>query len=220
MDKRRIRILLVDDHAMIREGLRAMLSLSEDLEVIGEAGDGNQAIESVRSHRPDVVIMDIAMPGMDGLEATQRILRENPDTKVLILSQHDNDRYILPALRAGASGYVCKRSVGAELIEAIRTVRGGASYLPPAIADLVLRDYRQQRDHEQQADHCALSEREKEVLRLVAEGRTSQEIADLLSLSKKTVMSHRANIMTKLGMHNRADLIKYAIQLGLTDINM
>ncbi len=215
MDRPKIRILLVDDHPILREGLRALLVLNDDLQIVGEAGDGDQAIEMVRYQQPDVIIMDIAMPGMDGIEATRRILKEQPDSRILILSQHDNDRYILPVLRAGAAGYMLKRSIGAELVQAIRSVSRGESYLPPSIAKMLLRDYQSKRETPPEPGEAELTAREKEVLRLVAEGHTSREIAELLSLSKKTVLCHRANIMTKLGIHNRTELIKYAIRLGL-----
>ncbi len=216
MDK--IRVLLVDDHAILREGLKAMLALSEDIQVVGEAGDGWEALGAAERLAPEVAIMDMAMPGMDGLEATRHIVKEFPQTKILVLSQHDNERYILPVLRAGAMGYVLKRSVGAELVTAIRTVHQGQCFIPPAIAKMLLQDYREpERNKVPDGEDC-LTEREKEILKLVAEGRTSQEIAELLSLSKKTVMCHRANIYQKLGTHNRTELIRYAVQLQLIEI--
>ncbi len=212
-----IRILLVDDHAILREGLKALLSLSEDIQVVGEAGDGWEALAMAQRLAPEVIIMDMAMPGMDGLEATRRIIKTNPQTKILVLSQHDNERYILPVLRAGAMGYVLKRAVGAELVTAIRTVHRGECFVPPPIAKMMLRNY-QQEDLAIEPVEDRLTEREREVLKLVAEGRTSQEIAELLSLSKKTVMCHRANIYQKLGTHNRTELIKYAMQLHLIEL--
>jgi DNA-binding NarL/FixJ family response regulator len=215
----KLRVLLVDDHAILRDGLRALLALCDDIEVIGEAGDGQEAITSVQHFNPDVVVMDMAMPGMDGLEATRQIIKEHPQTRVLVLSQHDNERYILPVLRAGAMGYLLKSAVGEELVTAIRTVARGESYLHPSIARMVLQDY-QHPQPEVNEDNYGLTQREKQVLKLVAEGRTSQEIAELLHLSKKTVMCHRANIYQKLGTHNRTDLIKCAVQLELVDLSV
>jgi DNA-binding NarL/FixJ family response regulator len=213
---RGIRVLLVDDHAILREGLKALLSLSEDIQVIGEASDGWEALAMTQRLAPEVIIMDMAMPGMDGLEATRRITKASPQTKILVLSQHDNERYILPVLRAGAMGYVLKRAVGAELVTAIRTVHQGECFVPPPIAKMMLRNYQQESLATEPVED-ALTEREREVLKLVVEGRTSREIAEVLSLSKKTIMCHRANIYQKLGTHNRAELIKYAIRQGLAE---
>lgn len=206
-----IRVLLVDDHAILRAGLKALLSLSDDIQVVAEASDGRQAISSVREFSPDVVVMDMAMPGMDGLEATRHIIKERPLTKILVLSQHDNERYVLPILQAGAMGYVLKRSFADELVTAIRTVSRGESYIPPSLATMVLHNLRKPAPTNESVGEELLSERETEVLKLVAESRSSQEIADLLGLSKKTVMCHRANIMAKLSIHNRTELIKYAL---------
>jgi len=211
--------MLVDDHAILREGLKALLSLCDDVQVVAEASDGRQALALVREHSPNVVVMDMAMPGMDGLEATRRITKEFPHSRVLVLSQHDNERYVLPILQAGAMGYVLKRSFADELVTAIRTVAKGECFIPPAIAKMLLVNYRQGHETKTQDGDDVLTEREKEVLKLVAEGRSSQEIAGLLGLSKKTVMCHRANIMTKLGIHNRANLIKYAINQGLVELD-
>jgi DNA-binding NarL/FixJ family response regulator len=208
--------MLVDDHAVLRDGLRALLCLSDDIEVVAEAGDGGEAIAAIQRCMPDVVVMDIAMPGMDGLEATRRVVKEYPQSKVLVLSQHDNERYMLSVLRAGAMGYLLKRAAGEELVSAIRAVSRGESYLEPAMVKMVLQDYRQGNDRAAE-DDFGMTQREKEVLKLVVEGRTSQEIADLLHLSKKTVMCHRANIYQKLGTHDRTELIKCATELGLVE---
>jgi len=213
----KIRVMLVDDHGIVREGLRAILSLSPDIEVVGEAGEGREAIEKARSCAPHVVIMDITMPGMDGLEATKRIVRDLPDAHVLVLSQHDSDRYIVPVLRAGASGYVFKRSIGAELVAAIHTVHSGGCYLPPRVAQTVIQHLRAALDQTQEEDTNPLTQREREVLKLVVEGHTNQEIADLLCLSKRTVMCHRANIASKLGIHNRTELFSYALRTGVVE---
>jgi DNA-binding NarL/FixJ family response regulator len=213
----KIRIILVDDHTILREGLKAMLSRVEDLEIVGEAGDGWDAVALAQHLEPDVVIMDLAMPGMDGLEATRRIVKICPKTRVLVLSQHDNERYIVPVLNAGAMGYVLKRSVGAELLSAIRAAHRGECIVPESVAEMLERGAPHAASETAAADDL-LTEREKEILKLVAEGRTNQEIAELLALSKKTVMCHRANIYQKLGTHNRTELIKYALRLRLVEL--
>lgn len=210
----KIRVLLVDDHAILRDGLRALLALSDDMEVVAEAGDGPEALASIQHHQPDVVVMDMAMPGMDGLETTRRVVKEYPRTRVLILSQHDNERYITSVMRAGAMGYVLKRSAGEELVSAIRTVASGEFFLQPSVIKMVVYDYQNGKERSPQ-DDFGLTQRETEILHLVVEGKTSQEIADLLHLSKKTVMCHRANIYEKLGTHDRGELVKCATQLGL-----
>lgn len=216
---KKIRVLLVDDHAILREGLQAMLTLSDDIQVIGEASDGTQAIDFIQRDEPDVIVMDMAMPGMGGLEATRRIVSKMPQIKVLVLSQHDDERYVLPVFQAGASGYVLKRAAGNELVNAIRTVYAGGSFLPPEIAEKVLRAYRNSSSDDPSADDGdSLTEREREVLTLVAEGRTSDEIARHLCISKKTVMCHRANIYKKIGTHKRIELIKYATRQGLLQL--
>ncbi len=215
MDK--VRVLLVDDHGIVREGLRAMLSLNQDMEVVGEAADGREAINQTRSCAPNVVVMDISMPGMDGLQATKHLARDFPEVRVLVLSQHDNERYVLPVLQAGASGYVLKRSVGGELVEAIRTVHKGDCWLPPHVAQTVLSYCRQGPSPLPEDDRSVLTEREQEVLKLVVEGYTSRQIADLLYLSKRTVMCHRANIASKLGIHNRMELVRYAMRTGVVE---
>ena len=212
--KNKIRVMLVDDHGIVREGLRAILSLHADIEVVCEAIDGRQAIEKMRSCMPDIVIMDISMPGMDGLEATKRLVKAFPETRVLVLSQHDSDQHILSVLKAGASGYVYKRSIGAELVAAIHTVQSGGCYLPPQVAQMVLQHVRVLSSDDEE-DTGPLTEREREVLKLVVEGYTNQQIADLLCLSKRTVMCHRANIASKLGIHNRAGLFNYALRMGI-----
>ncbi len=216
-NSKKIRVLLVDDHGIVRDGIRAMLSLNQDIQVVGEAADGREAINRTRTCAPNVVVMDMAMPGMDGLQATKRLARDFPSVRVLVLSQHDNERHILPVLQAGASGYVLKRSVGAELVEAIRTVHAGDCWLPPRVAQTVLQYTRQVPSALAEDDASILTEREQEVLKLVVEGYTSQEIGDLLHLSKRTVMCHRANIAGKLGIHNRMELIRYAMRTGVIE---
>ena len=210
----KILVLLADDHAVLREGLRSLLSLQDDIEVIGEAGDGQAAVEMVQQLHPDVVVMDIAMPVMDGLEATRRLKQQYPETRVLILTQHDNREYVFSLLQAGAAGYVLKKSGGAEVATAIKSVVQEGAFLPPGIAREVMDRYIQRTPEE--TGRPRLTEREKEVLRLIAEGKSSKEIAEMLCLSVKTVMAHRTNIMEKLDIHSRTELVKYAIRHGLT----
>ncbi len=211
-----IRVLVVDDHAILREGICALLAHQDDIEVVGEASEGREAIDKVRQLSPDVVLMDIAMPLMDGLEATRRIHKENPKAKVLILTQYDNKEYTLSGVRAGAAGCIPKRAVASELISAIKTVYQGDSFLYPSTARMLMQDYLERVEEE---PHNRLTGREREVLKLVAEGRTNQEIADLLVISIKTVLGHRASVMEKLGIHNRTELIKYAIRKGLITLD-
>ena len=213
----RIRILVVDDHAIMRDGIRALLGLHGDIEVVGEASEGKEAVEKAQKLTPDVVIMDIAMPRMDGLEATRRIRKKNPKTKILVLTQHDNKEYILSIIKAGASGYILKRALGSELVSAIRAVQQGDSFLYPSAAAALIEDYLQQPKEEE--PHDQLTAREREILKLIAEGRTSREIADMLFLSLKTVLGHRSMIMEKLNLHNRTELIKYAMREGLISLD-
>ena len=211
-----IRVLLVDDHTILREGLRSLLSLQEDIQVVGEAGDGQTALNLIAQLKPDIVVMDIAMPGMDGLEATRRIKKDFPETRVLILTQHDNREYVFSLLQAGAVGYILKKSGGAEVINAIRSTFSEGAFLPPGIAREVMDRYVQRPQAETGRPH--LTDREKEVLRLIAEGKSNKEIAEQLFLSVKTVMVHRTNIMEKLDIHSRTELVKYAIRQGLISV--
>jgi DNA-binding NarL/FixJ family response regulator len=213
----KIKILVVDDHAILRDGIRALLSLHDDIEIVGEASEGKEALEKFQELMPDVILMDLAMPGMDGLEATRRITKRNPGAKVLVLTQHDSKEYVLSAIKAGAAGYVPKRALGSELVSAIRTVYRGDSFLYPSAAAALIRDYLEQGEKEDPYDR--LTEREREILKLIADGHTSREIAKMLFISLKTVLGHRTKIMEKLDIHNRTDLLKYAMRKGLVSID-
>jgi DNA-binding NarL/FixJ family response regulator len=211
-----IRVLLVDDHAILREGVRALLGFYEDILVVGEAQDGSEALEKVASLMPDVVVMDLAMQGMNGQEATRCICERFPGVRVLILTQHEDRQYVLPLLKAGAAGYLLKRAVGSDLITAIRAVHSGGTYLHPSVSTILLEEVRGSgcRDWK---DPDALTERESEVLHYIVQGLTNSQIALTLSLSVKTVEWHRTNLMNKLGQHNVADLVRYALQKGLVE---
>ncbi|HKZ83704.1 MAG TPA: response regulator transcription factor [Anaerolineae bacterium] len=211
-----IGVLLCDDHPVVRVGLRALLNSEPDMEVVGEASTGAQAVALTEELRPDVVVMDISMPEMDGLEATRRICAAHPDTHVLILTVHAQERYLFPVLKAGAAGYVLKSTVDTELIDAIRTVAQDGAFLYPAATRMVLEDYLARLSKSQELDvYERLSEREREVLKLIALGHTTSEIADALVLSPKSVETYRARIMEKLNLHRRADLVRYALSHGL-----
>jgi two-component system response regulator NreC len=209
-----IRVLIVDDHAVVRSGLRRVLEAEGDLEVVGEAGDMRTAVFETRAQKPDVVLMDLVMPGGSGIEATAAVLKEAPEANVLVLSMQDDPRYVREAFEAGASGYVLKEAADAEVVEAIREVAGGGRYVHPALgARLVAADA----EERARADADPLSDREREVLRLLALGHTNQEIAKMLYLSVRTVETHRAHIMQKLRLTTRAELVRYAIDTGLLE---
>ncbi len=216
---KQIRVLIVDDHAVLRDGIRSLLESYEDLLVVGEAGNGREAVELAGQLLPDVVLMDVAMPEMDGIEATRRIVAAYPRIRVLVLTQHDNKEYVFPILEAGAAGYLLKKVRGADLVSAVRAVQEGGSYLCPDIAKTVIeRSLRRPDLGAEPAAAGTLTDREREVLKLVAEGLSNQEIANRLGLSIKTVMGHRANLMDKLNIHSRVELVKYAIRAGLVEI--
>lgn len=212
-----IRVLLVDDHAIVRDGIGAFLARRKDIEIVGHAVDGKQGVDAVARLRPDVVLMDITMPVMNGLEATREIHKQFPATRVLVLSQHENKEYIIPLLQAGAVGYISKRARANELIEAIRAVHSTGAYLPPDIAQRVVNAIANAPEPAA-AKPALLTERELEIVRLIAEGLSSRSIAERLSISTKTVDTHRANIMEKLGVRNSAELIKYAIREGILKV--
>ena len=213
-----IRVLVVDDHAILRDGIRSLLERQEDIKVVGEAGNGREALTRVSELRPDLVLMDVAMPEMNGLEATRLIKELYPQVKVLILTQHDNREYIAPLLQAGASGYVLKRSGGREVVSAIRNVWEQGAFLEPSIARHILDDYAHG-ETEPQSGPDELTERERQVLKLVVNGQSNKQIAHLLGISHKTVSVHRSNIMTKLGVHNSVELIRYVTEKHLFDFS-
>jgi DNA-binding NarL/FixJ family response regulator len=214
----KIRILLADDHTILRDGIRALLKDEPSMILIGEAEDGRTAVKLAYELKPDVVIMDIAMPLLNGLEATRQIKRQLPGTEVLILTMHDNEEYIRQVLAAGAMGYILKDAAARELISAIKTVQRGEAVLSTAITRLVIEDYLRWGDVQPADDSSNLTPREREVLQLIAEGNTNKQIAEILSLSIKTIQSHRANLMNKLDLHDRGELIKYAIQKKIIEI--
>jgi two-component system response regulator NreC len=210
----RIRILLADDHAVLRAGLRALLSAEPDMEVVGEAGDGEEAVRQAAALRPDVIVMDIAMPGGGGLQATRAIRALGLPSKVLILTMHAEEQYLLPVIEAGGSGYVLKSGADSDLIEAIRIVHRDEVFLYPSAAKMLLGKYLERVDAGDAA-YDGLTPREREVLRLTAEGYTGQEIAERLVLSPKTIDTYRQRVMEKLNLHHRSELVKYALRKGL-----
>ena len=214
----KIRVLLADDHTILRDGIRALLEDQADIDVIGEAEDGISTVKMTAQLQPDVVVMDIAMPLLNGLEATRQIQRDTPQAKVLILTMHENEEYIRQVLAAGALGYVLKDAAARDLLSAIRSVYHGEAVLSPAITRLVIEDYLRWGDIRPPDTSNGLTPREREVLQLIAEGYTNKDIAEILCLSVKTIQSHRTNLMSKLDLHDRGELIKYAIQKKIIDI--
>lgn len=210
---KRIRILIVDDHTLVRDGIKALLALATDIEVVGEAANGIEALEKVKEFAPDVVLMDLAMPIMGGLEATRRIRKEFTRTKVLALTQYDDADYVVPVIEAGARGFITKMSAFSELATAIQAVYRGESYLSPSAATALVEEFQVKRGAEGEKDpYQQLTNREREVLKLLAEGYTAREIADMLVVSPKTVEWYRTSLMEKLNIHNKTDLIKFAIR--------
>ena len=214
----KIRVLVVDDHTLVRDGICALLALTPDMEVVGEAGNGRAALERVRELMPDVVVMDIEMPIMDGLEAARRIHERYPGAKVVIVSQYEDREHVLDAIDAGVQGFIDKTAASSELAASVRSVFSGESFLSPTAARLLVDEF-QHGDHRQKDDiYLQLTDREREILRLVAEGYTTQEIADMLVVSKKTVEGHRCSLMGKLGVHDRVGLVKYALRRGIISV--
>jgi two-component system response regulator NreC len=213
----KIRVLIADDHGIVRAGIRSLLEGQADIEVIGEADSGSEAIEQATRLKPDVVLMDIAMGDLSGLEATREIKRRALPVRVLALTMHDREEYFFAMLKAGALGYVLKESEPDELLAAIRAVYHGEAFLSPAVTKAVLEDYLAQHSSQTRSRYDSLTLREQEVLRLAAEGQTTRQMADRLHLSIKTVEKHRANMMRKLELHSLPELIKYAIRHGLIE---
>ncbi len=210
---KRIRILLADDHAVVRQGFRMILGAQPDMEIVGEAGNGREAVELAEQLRPDIVVMDVAMPELNGIEATRRLAASAPQTRVVALSMHKDSVYVREILRAGARGYLLKDSGAADLVSAVRAVAAGEGYISPAVSNAVLDDYR--RHVTNPID--LLSSREREVLQMLAEGKTNKEIAGVLNLSVYTVDAHRGRIMEKLNVHSINELVRFAVRNGLID---
>jgi DNA-binding NarL/FixJ family response regulator len=213
-----IRIILADDHKIIRDGLCSLLQQEEDIEVLAQAEDGAAAVRLVREHRPDIVVMDIGMPDLNGIEATRQIHAESPNVKIIALSMHSDRRFVAEMLKAGAAGYLLKDSAFEDLVRAIRIVMKKGTYLPPSLAHILIEDYVRQPAPVDSGAFSVLSPREREVLQLLAEGKSTKQAAASLHISVKTVETHRQNVMDKLDIHSLAELTKYAIREGLTTL--
>lgn len=208
-----MRIVIADDHGIVRSGIRLLLERQPDLKVVAEAADGIEARDTVIRERPDLAILDVKMPGLTGLQATREIKSQAPEVSILILSMHDDERYLFEALKAGASGYVLKSQADTDLLAAIRSVERGEPFLSPAAQQALIRDVLERGEQTE----SELTPREEEIVKMVAEANTSREIAEMLHLSEKTVENHRANAMKKLGMRDRVELVRYAIRQGLVE---
>jgi len=212
----RVKILLADDHTIVRQGLRKLLEERPEWEVVAEAGDGREAIRLAEQHRPDVAILDVAMPLLNGIEATRQITKRAPNTRVLVLSMHADEAYVTQMLQAGATGYLLKDSADVDLVKAVEEAVSGRSFFSPAIARVMLDDYRRQLSDKGVTDRYEiLSEREREIFQLIAEAKTNKEIAALLNVSPSTVETHRAHIMEKLDLHSAAEIVLYAVRRGV-----
>lgn len=213
------RVFLADDHRILREGIRTLLQREPNIEVVGEAGDGKEAVDKVTQLIPDIVLMDITMPGINGLEATRQIKKKTPQVKVLILTMHETGQYLSQMLQAGASGYVVKTTSTSDLISAIKAVHQGDMYLYPSIARMLVEDYLHKvKTGEEKTSYEGLTNRERQILAYIAEDKKNKEIADLLGITVSTVQSHRTNLMDKLGAHDRTELVKYAISKGIINL--
>ena len=210
-----IKILLADDHEVVRKGLKALLSAEPDFDILGEAGDGIDTIELVSKLQPDILVLDLMMPGMNGLEVTRRLSKKNPEVGIIILSMHSNEAYVLEALRSGAKAYILKESPPEELILGIREVVAGHQYLSSPLSEKSIDSYTQKAENSNNEPFSTLTAREREILLLIAQGRSNSEIADELSISARTVETHRTNLMHKLGLHNHAQLMQFAIRKGI-----
>jgi two-component system response regulator NreC len=211
-----IRIVLADDHTIIRSGLRLLLEQQPDFKVVAEASDGRQAVQLVAKHHPDVVVLDIGMPQLNGIEATRQIVAQESHPNVVILSMHSDESYVLRALKAGARAYILKNAAEADLIRAVQAVSEGKSFFSPVISKMLLEDYvRQVREKEVEDSYDLLTPREREILQLIAEGKTNKEIATILGLSPHTIETHRGNILEKLNLHSVPELILYAVRKGI-----
>ncbi|HJX03901.1 MAG TPA: response regulator transcription factor [Dehalococcoidia bacterium] len=216
---KKIRVLIVDDHTLVREGIRAMLGLISDIEVVGEAANGREALAMIKQLSPDVVLMDLAMPVMGGLEATRMARKKFPEVKVLALTQYDDSEYVIPLIEAGAKGFVTKMAAFSELSTAIQSVYQGQSYLSPSAAAALVEERQSKIGVDPDTDrYHLLSDREREILKLIVEGHTAREIAEMLVISHKTVEWHKASMMKKLNLRNRTDLIKYAIRRAIISL--
>ncbi len=215
----KIRLLMVDDHEIVRAGLRMLLQAQPDMEIVGEVNNGRDAIAKTKELAPDIVLMDISLPDLDGFEATRQIKRSSPNVAILALTMHESEEYFFKMLNAGASGYVPKKAAPTDLVTAIRTVHEGGVFLYPSVAKALVHDFLGRvNEGSERASFDGLSEREQEVLKWIADGLTNQEIGDKLTISVKTVERHRANIMAKLNLHSRTELVKYAIRKGLIEV--
>lgn len=216
---REIKVLIVDDHAIVRDGICSLLALAGDMEVVGEAANGREGLEKVAKLLPDVVLMDIAMPIMGGLEAIRRIHKEFSGIRILVLTQYDDKDHVFPAIQAGANGFVSKTAASSELASGIRAVSAGESYLSPSIAKLFVEDYQRVALTEDMNDpYEQLTDREREMLKLVVEGYKTRQIAEMLNITLKTVEGHKTSLMKKLGIHNNLELVKYALRQGIISV--
>jgi len=209
-----LRILLADDHVMVRQGLRKVLEERPEWQVVAEAGDGHEAVRLAELHKPNVAVLDVAMPLLNGIEATRRIAKRVPQTRILVLSMYSDEAYVTQMMKAGATGYLLKDSAGVNLLEAVQAVAQGKSYFSPAVARLMLDDYARQRGTDDDR-YQSLSDREREIFQLIAEGKVNKEIAALLFISLSTVETHRARIMEKLDLHSAAEIVLYAVRRGV-----
>jgi len=215
----KIRVLVVDDHTIVRDGICALLRLAGDIEVVGEAANGREALEMVRKLMPDVMLIDIAMPNMNGLEATRHIRKEFPRVRVLVLTQYDDKEHVFWAIEAGAIGFISKTAASSELVSGIRSVYRGDSFLSPSAAKFLVEDYQLEASIRKEQDpYKQLTDREREILKLLAEGYNTREIANMLVISTKTVEGHKTNLMSKLDIHNRTNLVKYALRKGIITV--